>query len=641
MSIGSIPIPSTIIGGPPPGTVSALAVGPREGRTIFAGARTGLYRTTEVDKGAQTRWQRLPAAPLEIITLALSPNYAEDATLFVGTGQGLFVSRNGGEQWQAALTPMPDPAVLCFCFSPNYRFDGIILAGALEDGVYYSDSRGERWSYRGFGLLDAAVYSLAISPDFAHDETIFAGAESALYYSYNGARAWKALDFPEEAAPVLSLVISPSFAENHTLFAGTEQEGLYRSTDRGASWRKTALPAAAVNALAVAPDDGTLFAATNAGLFCSGDGGERWNLLFDRPDALCLAASDGLLITGLADQGAWLATGRPCAAHERGRGDRADWRPFFTLPARALTGMVLSPRFDSDSTAFLYGPHEGIWRTVDGGRSWASLNEKLPSLDIHSLALSPAFAQNRLLVAAAGEGVLISADGSDHWSLAVETPAALAAFSPSGAWVAIVTRAGEIQVAQGLKGPWRRALFADGAPGQVLALALGDHGRLRAATIDPTGEWVTLWVGEAGRLEQILRRPASPAPIVRFWVHSHSERDAPWYASLDHQVWKVRPSPDGHGGAARLLFETADGGKVVALIGSQTQSRLALFACTGQTLYRSGGAGPWTAIHDFGDERAVALHLSPSYPEDPTAYALLLGGAFCRVNLWSTQLSSD
>ncbi len=621
MIIGSIPTPYNIIGAPSPGTVSALAVGPRGGRTLFAGARTGLYRTTEVDKGAQTRWQRLPAAPLEIITLGLSPNYAEDATLFVGTGQGLFVSRDGGEQWQAAPTPMPDPAILCFCFSPNYRSDGIILAGALEDGVYYSDSRGERWSYRGFGLLDAAIYSLAISPDFAHDEMIFAGAESALYHSYNGARAWKALDFPEEATPVLSLAISPHFAGDQTLYAGTEQEGLYRSTDRGASWRKTALPAACVNALAVAPEDGALYAATNAGLFCSGDGGEQWRCLLDKADALCLAASDDLLITGLVEQGAWLTR------------DRAIWQPSFPLPARSLTGMALSPQFDRDSTAFLYGPHEGIWRTVDGGHSWRCLNEELPSLDIHSLALSPAFAQDRVLVAAAGEGLLISADGGDDWSLAVETPAALAAFSPGGAFVAFATRAGEIQVASGVEGPWRRAPIADGALGHVLALAIDDQGRLRAATIDPAGEWVTLWAGEPGRLEQLLRQPASPMPVVRLWGHAHDDWGAPWYASLDHQVWEVRPSSDGHGGAARPLFEVADGGKVVALLGSQTQSGMAFFACTGQTLYQTSGADSWTAIHDFGDERAVALDLSPSYPDDPTAYALLLGGAFCQVNL--------
>src|SRR5262245_60346982 len=131
----SNPNPWTIIGGPSPGTVSALAVDLCEGYTVFAGTRTGLYRTSEVHRNAQAHWKRLSAAPLEIISLGIAHNYAADATIFAGTGQGLFVSRDGGEHWQAAHTPMPDPVVLCFCFSPNYGSDEIILAGTLEEGI--------------------------------------------------------------------------------------------------------------------------------------------------------------------------------------------------------------------------------------------------------------------------------------------------------------------------------------------------------------------------------------------------------------------------------------------------------------------------------------------------------------------------
>ena len=225
----SEPAPWTIVGGPPAGTVAALAIGPGEGYVVFAGTRTGLYRTQGVSKGTtahQVQWKRLPAAPLEIISLGISPRYAEDRTILAGTARGLFISRDGGDHWQIAPTPMPDSVVLSFCFSPNYEADGIVLAGTLEDGVYYSDTWGERWAYRGFGLLDATVYSLSISPNFARDETVLAGTETALYYSYNGARAWKPLDFPEGAAPILSLALSPNFPQNQTIYAGTERQGL-------------------------------------------------------------------------------------------------------------------------------------------------------------------------------------------------------------------------------------------------------------------------------------------------------------------------------------------------------------------------------------------------------------------------------
>jgi len=301
-------------------TVAALAIGRRaEQTTVFVGTRTGIYSTTAVSQAAQASWQRLPQAPTEILALAVSPTYADDATILAGSGHGLFISHDGGAHWLALHTPMPNSVILCLCFSPNYKADGIILAGTLEDGIYYSNDRGERWSYRGFGLLDAAVYALAISPNFAQDELLFAGTETTLYYSYNGARAWKQRDFPEEAAPILSLTLSPQFVQDQTLYAGTEQHGLYRSADLGKSWQHVDLPATCVNALAVAPTDGRLFAATNGGLYGADQTGTAWRCVLDQPDAFSLTMNDDSLLVGLIEQGAWQSS------------DQIHWRRFFPI----------------------------------------------------------------------------------------------------------------------------------------------------------------------------------------------------------------------------------------------------------------------------------------------------------------------
>jgi photosystem II stability/assembly factor-like uncharacterized protein len=312
----SDPGPCAVSGGPPAETVAALAIGQSGGYTVFAGTRTGLYRTRDVNEGPVARWERLPAVPLEIMSLGVSPQYPEDHTVLAGTPNGLFVSRDGGDHWQAAHLPMPNSMILALCFSPNYRADGIILAGTLEDGIYYSDTRGESWSYRGFGLLDATVYSLAISPDFGRDETAFAGTETALYYSYNGGRAWKQLDFPD-AAPILSLALSPDFSRDQTIYAGTERQGLYRSSDLGRTWQHLDLPAACVNALVMSRERDGLFAATDSGLYWSGDGGKSWTCLSDMPDTLSVAVKDDIVVVGLVDQGAWLTS------------DLTNWHPFF------------------------------------------------------------------------------------------------------------------------------------------------------------------------------------------------------------------------------------------------------------------------------------------------------------------------
>lgn len=601
-----------IISSPSPGTVTALAVGFGESVTLFAGTRVGLYQTKDLNQNTQPHWRRMPNAPVEIIALAVSPTYATDSTILAGTGQGLFLSRDGGEKWQRMATPMPASVVLCLAFSPNYKADGIILAGTLADGIYYSDNRGERWSYRGFGLLDGTVYTLAFSPDFAHDETIFAGTETALYYSYNGGRAWKQLDFPEEAAPILSLVVSPHFAEDQTVYAGTEQQGLYRSVDQGQSWQRVALPATSINTLVTT--DGGPFAATNTGLYSFGyDAGEHWRCLLAQPDAFTLAEHNGALITGLVNQGAWLTH------------DRLHWQPCFTLPARLLTGMALAPHFAIDPVAFLYGAQEGIWRTTDGGHSWSCLNERLPSLAIQAVALSPHFHQDRIVLAASSDGLLYSADAGDHWASLMTTPLTQVTFSPSGNLMAVASTAGEIQVADRVNGPWRTLPAAWGEPGCVLALTVSDDARLRVAIFEPTSARVSIWQGQGGHWQRLVTQPASAAPIASLWQPPTDQPDQPWYASIDDQVWAIAGSADAH-----LCFTIADGSKILRLIGSHAAGASTLFVCTAERIYQLSGPERWTVAHDFGDERMVALAFASSTSDKPTACALLLGGAFCR-----------
>ncbi len=436
--------------------------------------------------------------------------------------------------------------------------------------------------------------------------------------SYNGARAWKQLDFPEDAAPILSLALSPDFSHDQTIYAGTENQGLFRSADLGRTWQKLNLPATCVNALAISPEHGNLFAATDSGLYRFGDGGRSWNCLLETPDTLSMAIKDSIVIAGLADQGAWLAS------------DTEEWHPFFTVPARSLVGMALSPGFDSDPVAFLYGPQEGIWRTADGGLSWECLNAGLPGLDVQALAISPGFPRDRTLVAASTDGILLSEDAGDHWLLSSDTAASSVSFSPNGKFVAAGFPEGEIRVSDALKGPWDNMPAPWEGGGKVLALAVDDNLQFRVALLDRAGESLGIWEGQPGRFERILSRPASAEPIVVFWVPPHNTSGGSWYAGLDGQVWEFR-RPVGEASVhASPIFAAEDGSKILTLTGSQGQTGLILFACTGQTIYKSTAKESWTAVHHFGDERAISLVLSPSYPRDPAAYALLLGGSFCR-----------
>src|SRR5688572_3174174 len=107
-------------GGPRGGTVATLALGQAPGDVVFAGAQIGLYRSGGEAGTDLERWERLPEAPVGIISVAVSPGFAADRTLVVGTNSGIFLSSDAGDNWRAAAMPITGAAPVSICFSANY-----------------------------------------------------------------------------------------------------------------------------------------------------------------------------------------------------------------------------------------------------------------------------------------------------------------------------------------------------------------------------------------------------------------------------------------------------------------------------------------------------------------------------------------
>jgi photosystem II stability/assembly factor-like uncharacterized protein len=617
--------PWTVLGGPQGGTISALAIGQDDnGYCLFIASPVGLYRSTGFQPGNLQAWERLANAPLGMMSLVVSPNFAEDHTVIAGTHTGIYFSENGGNTWRAAHMPLSTSMVLSLCFSPNYLLDGIILAGTLEDGIFISDCRGERWLSQSFGLLDPTAYCLAVSPDFTHDGLIFAGTGTTVYYSYNAGRAWRQLDFPEEAAPVLSMALVMKKSEAFTLFAGTEKQGLFRSIDQGQTWQPLNLPAATVNALSVTQDNTTLLAATETGILQSSDLGETWSEILVMPDAITLTFKDGMALAGIGDQGAWLAP------------HMTDWQPIQNLSIRSLLGLAMSSQFEKDGTAFIYGPEEGIWKTEDGGRSWQDINEGLPGLEINSLTLSPSFSIDQTLVAAANDGLLLSRDGGNDWTSLVEDPTQLVSISPNGKLLAAAFQEAGIRISDDLGESWESLAGPWDAGGRILALSITNLHQYYIAHLDGLGETMTLWQGKAGRFELVLSQEAGADrnPYVSFWFPAGPVINRPWFASMGSHVWKISSRAGGAYSHSSPTSEDAPPEAILALTGMQDPSgQVMILACTGQRVYKSQDARTWAPVQDFGSERAVALSLGSSYLADRSAYALLLGGAFCKLKL--------
>ena len=220
---------------PTPDPVYALAPSPNfaEDQIVFAARGSGLYSSSD---GGQ-HWESALASleltsPLAISCVALAPNFAEMPHVFAAGPGGILRSRDGGQTWAITMFPTPAPLITGLAISPNYADDGTLFASTLDDGVFRSLNRGVDWGAWNFGLFDWHILSVAISPNFAEDKNIYLGTESGIFRSRNGGMGWQELDFKIEHAPVLSLGISPNFKEDGTLLAGTEAFGVFYTDAR-------------------------------------------------------------------------------------------------------------------------------------------------------------------------------------------------------------------------------------------------------------------------------------------------------------------------------------------------------------------------------------------------------------------------
>ena len=119
-----------------------------------------------------------------------SPLFAQDRTVFAGTGNGIFVSRDGGASWATTPSELSSWSVWSLAITPDYATSRTLYAGTDEGGIYVSHDAGGTWADTSGEFGDAAVYWLAPSPQYAADGTIFAATDYRVLRSRGASMAY-------------------------------------------------------------------------------------------------------------------------------------------------------------------------------------------------------------------------------------------------------------------------------------------------------------------------------------------------------------------------------------------------------------------------------------------------------------------
>jgi photosystem II stability/assembly factor-like uncharacterized protein len=262
---------------------------------------------------------------------------------------------------------------------------------------------------------DDLVYQFTIGPS-----AWFAACGSGLYRSTDRGASW-ALAYTSLGAesPLTTLAVAAASGPGQTqlVFAGLSG-GLLRSADAGVSWELAPQPAPApiYTALIVSPDfahDGRLFAGTmgDGVLIYSNSGRDwaMWNFGLLDSNVLCLAVSpaygeDQTLFAGVSS-GLFRSANGGCS-----------WREVdLPIGYEAVLCLALSPSFAEDGLLYIGTEQQGLLRSVDRGQSWRCLGETTLTEPINSILLGPRFHEQPELLILHGERLLYSADGGDTW----------------------------------------------------------------------------------------------------------------------------------------------------------------------------------------------------------------------------------
>ena len=246
-------------------------------------------------------------------------------------------------------------------------------------------------------------------------------------------------------------------SQPNTFYAGFDNGGLWRSTDYGANWVPIfdEQSTGSIGAIGVsASNPNVIYVGTGAGiirpdlsigngLYKTTDGGKTWQHLGLRDTQMIAAIA---VDTANPDRLFVAALGHPYGPNEeRGvfrstDGGRTFQKVLFKDAYTSANEVVIDPRNPNTVYAMLWSQQQsfiegqgfgnagmGLFKSTDGGATWAQLSEGLPQVLQANFAVAPSDPNILYAVVAPGQGTIAlykSMDAGAHWVQAVKAPGA-------------------------------------------------------------------------------------------------------------------------------------------------------------------------------------------------------------------------
>ncbi|MBI4779207.1 hypothetical protein HY797_02005 [Candidatus Falkowbacteria bacterium] len=228
--------------------------------------------------------------------------------------------------------------------------------------------------------------------------------QKASIQGVNTKRSFSAID-------IISLALDPS--DNKAVYAGSLENGLFYSYDGAEGWQvATGLGKISINNIAVDPADKCLIYTTAANkVFKSEDCNRTWSQAYFDNDLKAIVSS--LVIDHDSSNNIFIGTSNGDVIKSSDFG--VSWRALGRFDSQ-VDKIVISPV--NSKIIFAGTTARGIFRSVDGGNKWERLDKELEAFDgsnrFRDLAVVKS--EKAIVFLATNYGLLKSADDGNTWS---------------------------------------------------------------------------------------------------------------------------------------------------------------------------------------------------------------------------------
>ncbi len=376
----------------------------------------------------------IPDVGVEIITFGES-----EAEVFMAGLQGVYRTYDNGKTWVETNTGFVGSEVVDLATA----LDGTMYATTYNLGIFKSTDGGKNWVFASFGIKNWYGMQLATHPE--DPDTIFTTTNGGVYKSTNAGESWKLIGSSELCddedvggnCHYHGIIVEKEAPFKVLVGSGGDQYakkgvGLTGSENNGESWRNSDdgfVRDVHVSKLIIDPNNSNIFYATTqgateytdkvgdgAGVFKSTDRGNNWTQI---NNGLSSLETNVLVVDPNDSETLYLGTDDDGIYKSKNGGE--NWEKLIPSASFGVGDIIVDPQNSNNiymGTVDYFRLSEsrgvlgdfGVYKSTDGGTTWAEFNSGLNHLGVFSLELSE---ENRILYAGtrAGGVYWISLDG--------------------------------------------------------------------------------------------------------------------------------------------------------------------------------------------------------------------------------------